>query len=1290
MAGVPAKPPSPAGVGKVILMGVLAFVLPLWVTLVAASLAAQNQRDRAQAEFAALASESEKALLHRLDTYTHAMLGATGLYYGSDNVSFEEWRRYVEALDIGRNFPGIRGIGYVKDVELEDLAELTERMRKDGVPDFSIHPETHAALHFIISYLEPVKGNEEALGLNIAFEENRREAAILSRDTGEPAITRRVLLVQDQTKPGFLLLHPMYRRGLPLDTIQERRAAFIGWIYAPFVGANLLQGLTQSQGRLLNLNVYDGQEVADNRLIYSSAESVASGAPPQGAYSLRRQIKVMQQTWTLVWTSTPAFDKTRKSNVALLVFIAGLLASLSIAAFLITASRRSKLVEKLVVEKTKELAANEEQLKLLIRHTPAAVAMFDRDMRYIMMSERWAKDYGLEAQDLLGRLHYEVFPEILRNDAWMDLHRRALSGESLSKEEDSWERPDGRTEWVKWALHPWIDSSDRIGGIVMFTEVITAKKESERRSNLIREIAIEAAEAGSVRDILTLALDKLHGYLGWPTGHAYLWAGDRAFEDAVQIWRIEPQSRRWSDPAHIPEVIAFALHSRLHGRVLTERKPVFVEGPPIAPEPGMIDRHYPRLGVGVPIIVGQRVVAVLEFYTPEEVAKDRLLPTFFEIISLQLARAIERRQAEDALKESEERYQRAVRGSSVGLWEWNIVTGDLYWSPRFLEVAGLDAEAFSRREDEFEKRIHPDDREGFFKAIHAHLTQQTRFEIEYRVVRPDGEVVWLHSRGQASWDASGKPLRMSGSADDISERKRTESELEGAHRLKKAILASTTSLVIATDDTGNVTLFNKAAEEALGYAAADVIGKPMPAIYDRMEMICWAAQLSREQKVLIEAGFPALVHRARLHGADTHEWTFIRRDGGNFPGDLTVTPLAGSGNVIVGFLCVIDDITERLAQQEALREREARLRNIIDKAVDGLIVADLSGKIEIFNPACERMFGYAANEVIGNSLNMLMPESYRERHDSAMNRHHEGPNTKVVEFVREVEGRRKDGTIFPIDLSISDVSLPGRRIFSGIIRDVSHRKETERKLLAYAAELERSNRELDEFAYIASHDLKAPLRVIANASRWLEEDLAAHFTDEDRANMNLLRGRAQRMEKLLDDLLAYSRVGRASDSRFDEVINGKTLIDDILLLLSPPAGFTIRVMPDFSDVEVNRMPIQQVLYNLIGNAIKHHDKETGVIEIGVEDDGDMYRFTVRDDGPGIPPGFHEQIFKMFQTLKPRDQVEGSGMGLAFVKKTVGYFGGEIGIVSQEGAGAAFSFTWPKQQKAVGEIQWKAA
>jgi|GEM_PF-6658162 len=229
-------------------------------------------------------------------------------------------------------------------------------------------------------------------------------------------------------------------------------------------------------------------------------------------------------------------------------------------------------------------------------------------------------------------------------------------------------------------------------------------------------------------------------------------------------------------------------------------------------------------------------------------------------------------------------------------------------------------------------------------------------------------------------------------------------------------------------------------------------------------------------------------------------------------------------------------------------------------------------------------------------------------------------------------------------------------------------------------QVEAANKELEEFAYAASHDLKAPLRVIDNASKWLEEDLQEHLSGETRENMDLLRGRVGRMENLLDDLLEYSRIGRTSDENNLGVITGDVLMTNVLALLSPPAGFTVTVSPGFADIHVRRMPLQQILMNLVGNAIKHHDKKRGSIEVTVEERDASYAFAVKDDGPGIPVQFHDQIFQMFQTLKPRDQVEGSGMGLAMARKNIEVFGGTLTLESSEGKGSIFRFTWPKQQQ----------
>ncbi len=252
-----------------------------------------------------------------------------------------------------------------------------------------------------------------------------------------------------------------------------------------------------------------------------------------------------------------------------------------------------------------------------------------------------------------------------------------------------------------------------------------------------------------------------------------------------------------------------------------------------------------------------------------------------------------------------------------------------------------------------------------------------------------------------------------------------------------------------------------------------------------------------------------------------------------------------------------------------------------------------------------------------------------------------------------------------------------QRAFLNILEDIDLEKD---KVTNAYRRIEAVNKELEEFAYAASHDLKAPLRVIDNASKWLEEDLQEHLTDETRENMNLLRGRIGRMERLLDDLLEYSRIGRSVDGRYAEIVTADVLTANILALLSPPRGFTIKVSPDLAHIRVRRMPLQQILMNLIGNAIKHHDKKTGCVEVSVDAGDEYYAFAVKDDGPGIPAQFQEQIFKMFQTLKPRDQVEGSGMGLAMARKNIEVYGGTMNLESSEGKGSLFRFTWPKQQQ----------
>jgi light-regulated signal transduction histidine kinase (bacteriophytochrome) len=246
-------------------------------------------------------------------------------------------------------------------------------------------------------------------------------------------------------------------------------------------------------------------------------------------------------------------------------------------------------------------------------------------------------------------------------------------------------------------------------------------------------------------------------------------------------------------------------------------------------------------------------------------------------------------------------------------------------------------------------------------------------------------------------------------------------------------------------------------------------------------------------------------------------------------------------------------------------------------------------------------------------------------------------------------------------------------VLAGII-DVTARYEIEREKEQQRSELARSNADLEEFAYAASHDLKAPLRAISHLVQWIADDIEATANPDTLENLRLLRGRVARMQMLLDGLLAYSRVGHTNLTIEDVDIGD--VIREVVAMLAPPPGFIVACEGTMPVIHTHRVSIQAVLENLIGNGLKHHDRTEGRIDVHVRPVGEAIEFRIADDGPGIAAQYHDRIFLMFQTLASRDDVESSGIGLTIVKKKVQTHGGQIWVESAPPArGATFVFTW---------------
>lgn len=369
-------------------------------------------------------------------------------------------------------------------------------------------------------------------------------------------------------------------------------------------------------------------------------------------------------------------------------------------------------------------------------------------------------------------------------------------------------------------------------------------------------------------------------------------------------------------------------------------------------------------------------------------------------------------------------------------------------------------------------------------------------------------------------------------------------------------------------------------------------------------------------------------------------------------------------------------IAERKRAEEALSVSEVRFRSLVQSANDAIVLADWQARIISWNQGARNMFGYEEREVLGQPLSRIMPERYRESHRQGLERFRTTGETHVIGKTVELHGLRKNGSEFPLELNLSTWKTSEGTFFSGIIRNITERKQAEQKLAQQAQELARSNSELEQFAYVASHDLQEPLRMVANYTQLLARRYKDKLDPTAHEFIAFAVDGANRMQRLINDLLDYSRVGTRG-KEFTATDCSSVLGHAIANLGGAiESARALVTNDDLPVVQADAGQLMQLFQNLIGNAVKFHGQDPPRVHVSAQSRAGEWLFAVRDNGIGIEPEYAERIFVIFQRLHGFSEYPGTGIGLSICKKIVERHGGRIWVESKPGAGSTFYFTIP--------------
>lgn len=632
----------------------------------------------------------------------------------------------------------------------------------------------------------------------------------------------------------------------------------------------------------------------------------------------------------------------------------------------------------------------------------------------------------------------------------------------------------------------------------------------------------------------------------------------------------------------------------------------------------------------------------------------------------------EAREQEEERQRLSDRLILATASAGMGIWDWDIPNNILTWDATMYQLYGVTEQEFHGAYEAWAEGVHPDDRNRAEEEIRQALEGRRDFTTDFRVCWPDRSIHYIAARGLVQRDETGNPIRMIGVNWDITKRKIQE---ESRLHLQRAIDQGDEGVALLNEE-GCYTYLNHAHAEMYGYTVEELLGQSWKILYS-----------SDQLRILDHECFPRLRDSGKWQG----DLVGLRKDSSTFPVEISLSLLFNQDQTSAGLVCTCRDMTER-------KRAEEKFRLVVEAAPSGMVMIDRQGKIILVSNLVTELFGYSSEELLGQLIELLVPERFRSQHPAHRLHFFTNPQPRGKGSGRDLFGLRKDGTEFPVEIGLNPiVTEEGTFVLASVV-DITQRKQAEAVITETTRTLEQQNQELAatrdealaaarskaEFLATMSHEIRTPLNGVIGMTDLL---LSTGLDADQKEMLETVKLSGEFLLDIINDILDFSKIdaGKLELERIDFDI--RTVVDEVLDILAEKAsqkgleliGIVYASTPQYVRGDPGR--IRQILFNLLGNAIKFTEDGEVVLDVSVlntDANTTTLRFAVTDSGIGIGAKAQTRLFESFTQAdnSTTRKFGGTGLGLAICKQLVSLMGGDIGVISEEGQGSTFWFTLP--------------